>query len=80
MPSFTLKGIPDDLYQRLKRSAKEHRRSVNSELLVLLECALAARRVDVDAVLARADALRRRLRVTPLTDAALRKAKDQGRP
>lgn len=35
MPTtLTLKNIPDDVYQRLKRSASEHRRSLNSEAIV----------------------------------------------
>jgi plasmid stability protein len=80
MPSFTLKGIPPDLYRRLKRSAAEHRRSVNSEVLVLLERALNVRQVDVERSLARIDALRNKLRVTPLTERKLRKAKREGRP
>ncbi len=80
MPSFTLKGIPPDLYRRLKRSAAEHRRSINSEVLVLLERALTARHVNVEKTLAQLDALRNRLRVTPLTERALRRAKREGRP
>lgn len=80
MPSFTLKGIPPDLYRRLKRSAAEHRRSINSEVLVLLERALTVRQVNVEKTLAQLDALRSRLRVTPLTERALRRAKREGRP
>jgi len=80
MPSFTLKSIPPDLYRRLKRSAAEHRRSVNSEVLVLLERALTVRQVNVEKTLARVDALRNRLRVTPLTERTLKRAKREGRP
>jgi plasmid stability protein len=80
MPSFTLKNIPEDLYARLRASAAEHRRSINQEALVRLEEALAARRADPEALLRRADRLRRRLRVRPLTDRALREARDRGRP
>ena len=80
MPSFMLKSIPPDLYRRLKRSAAEHRRSVNSEVLVLLERALTVRQVNVEKTLARVDALRNRLRVTPLTERTLRRAKREGRP
>ncbi len=80
MRSFTLKGIPDDLYERLKRSAEAHRRSVNSEVLVLLERALTGRRRDPQESLARADALRARLGLTPLTDDELERSKRAGRP
>lgn len=38
--NITLKNIPDDIYARLKTSAQEHRRSLNSEAIVCLETAL----------------------------------------
>ena len=35
MPTtITLKGIPDDVYLRLKQSADANRRSLNSEVIV----------------------------------------------
>jgi len=41
MPTtITLKGIPDDVYDRLKRSAESNRRSVNSEVIACLETLL----------------------------------------
>lgn len=80
MPTLTIKSMPDPLYRRLKKRAAEHRRSLNSEILVCLERAIAAEPVDPRAVLARADALRQRLRVPRLTDARLRAAKAAGRP
>ena len=79
MPTLTIKGMPDPLYQRLKQRAAEHRRSLNSEILVALEQSIAATSPDTQALLARADALRTALRVPPLTDAGLRAAKSRGR-
>jgi len=80
MPTLTLKSIPDALYHRLKDRALENRRSLNSEILVCLERVVAAETVDARAVLARADALRERLRVPHLTEARLHAAKAAGRP
>jgi hypothetical protein len=37
MPTLTLKNIPADLHARLKASAEQNRRSLNSEILVRLE-------------------------------------------
>jgi plasmid stability protein len=37
MPTLTLKNIPDDLHARLKASAEQNRRSLNSEILSRLE-------------------------------------------
>ena len=51
MPSLTLKGIPDDLIVRLRYRAEQHRRSVNSEVIVLIEEALGIRARARSAVL-----------------------------
>ncbi|MGI8508642.1 MAG: FitA-like ribbon-helix-helix domain-containing protein [Gemmatimonadaceae bacterium] len=83
MPTLTIKGMPDPLYHRLKQRAAEHRRSLNSEILVCLDQAVAVAVVDPQAALARADSVRHRiqqLHVPRLTDAGLRAAKASGRP
>jgi len=80
VPSITVKSIPDELYERIKQSAAEHRRSINKEVIICLERTLLARRVNPAAFLARADALREQSNLPPLTDNILRKAKAEGRP
>jgi len=44
MPVLTIRNVPDDLYAKLKTSAAERRRSVNSEVIECLRVALASRR------------------------------------
>jgi plasmid stability protein len=80
MPAITIKNIPDELYQRLKRSAAAHRRSINSEVIVSLERTLANKRTDLGALLTRVDDLREKVALPPLTEEILRAAKDSGRP
>jgi plasmid stability protein len=80
MPSLTIKSLPDGLYKLLKARAAEHRRSINSEVLWCLETALRSRRVEPEALLARADAVRERLRMPAWTAERLRDAKSAGRP
>ena len=80
MPTITLKNIPDELYARLKESAADHRRSLNSEIIVRLERALLSAWVDPDAFLAEADARRKRLALPPLTKRRLKAIKTAGRP
>lgn len=80
MPTLTIKGMPDTLYRRLKERAAANRRSLNSEILVALEQAVTSPPPDAEALLARADALRAKLRAPRLTDAQLRTAKNSGRP
>lgn len=80
MPSLTIKDIPPDLYRRLKRRAAEHRRSLAGEVLVALERAVRSQPIDPAALLARADAVRERMRLPRLTEKALRAARERGRP
>lgn len=56
--TLTLKSIPDEAYERLKLSAATHRRSMNSEAIVLLEAAFLTSAVAPAERLARARALR----------------------
>lgn len=37
MPDVTLRDVPRELHRWLKRQAKNHRRSVNKEVIALLE-------------------------------------------
>ena len=43
MPTLVLRNVPDDLYQRLKETAVEHRRSMTQEAIVSLRTALDGR-------------------------------------
>ncbi len=80
MANLTLKKVPDTLYQRLKERAAAHRRSINNEAIVCLEGILEPRRVDPRNRLEEIRALRREAPKVFLTDQALRRAKDEGRP
>jgi plasmid stability protein len=77
---MTLKNVPDRLYSRLKKSAAQHRRSINSEAIVCLERSLAGQPVDPDAFLADVRRLREALGPVFLTDEDLRRARTEGRP
>ena len=46
MATLTIKNVPEKLHQRLKESAAQHRRSINSEAISCLEKVLGAHRVD----------------------------------
>jgi antitoxin FitA len=76
MANITLKNIPDPLYQA---AAARNRRSINGELIARLEESLGAAPVDVDALLARARAVREAAPLPYLTEDALRSARDEGR-
>ena len=56
--TLTLKNIPDEVYERLRKAAKRHRRSLNSEAIVCLESVLVPTGVSVDQRLQRIRRLR----------------------
>jgi plasmid stability protein len=59
MPSITLKALPAPLHRQLKARAARHKRSLNQEVIAVLEEAVApAKRVDVEAMIAEARSFR----------------------
>jgi plasmid stability protein len=79
MRTLTIKGLPEPLYRRLKQQAEAHRRSLNGEIIVCLERAVGAGRVEPRNWLAEARRFRERLQLRPLTDRELRAARRTGR-
>lgn len=80
MATLTIKNLPDDLYEQLKQSASQHRRSINGEVIVRLEGSLLMPKVDVAKTLGRIRKLRKKTSAHPLTDREIAKAKAGGRP
>ncbi|MEJ0001178.1 MAG: Arc family DNA-binding protein [Verrucomicrobiota bacterium] len=65
MPSITLKAIPKSVHSALKARAKRHKRSLNQEMIAVLEESVApSRKVDVEAMIARAKRFRESLKFT----------------
>lgn len=59
MPTtLTLKNVPDAVYERLKQSAEQHRRSLNNEAILCLETVLLPAGTTVAERLERARRLR----------------------
>ncbi len=79
MATITVKNIPDELYERLKSVAKINRRSLNSEIIVCIENAVASRRIEVDNMLAKARRLRQFTAENPIGEAEFNLAKSDGR-
>ena len=81
MPTnITLKGIPDDVYQRLKQSAEANHRSVNSEVIVCLESQLLSKRAPASEHLAAIRAIRSRLPKLGFKHEDIDRFKREGRP
>jgi len=81
MAALTIKNIPDELYQKLKASAKRNHRSLNSELIACMEKVLNSERFDQKQFLAEVREMRKKLEVRGvyLTEEFLRDAKESGR-
>ncbi|HET7274639.1 MAG TPA: Arc family DNA-binding protein [Longimicrobiaceae bacterium] len=79
MASLTIKGLPESLLERLRRAAKQRRRSLNSEVIHRLESSLGSTEVDADAILTRIQRLQDRNELPPLTDEILERAIGEGR-
>ena len=80
MPTtLTLKNIPDALYESLKASAEQHRRSLNSEAIVCLESVLLSGALSVQDRLSRARQLRASLGAIKMHEADIKAFKREGR-
>lgn len=81
MATLTLKNVPEELIDGLKREASESRRSLNQEALVRLEQSLAIRwPTAAEKVNRMRRAQARFADLEPFSDAFLQRAKSDGRP
>ena len=80
MATITLKNIPDPTYNTLKQLAAEHHRSVNSEIIHLIEKATRSTKIDPDKHLLTARALREKTKKYMITSDMLSELKNEERP
>ena len=82
MATLTIKNLPDEVHAALSRTAKRHRRSINSEAIVQLERGLEIGGPEPDQALIKVRNTRDELRERGiwLTDEILQRAKGEGRP
>lgn len=81
MPTITVKNIPDTLYETLKHQAAGHYRSINSEIIFLIEQAMnSCKPVDPTEHLLTARSLRQKTADYNLSNKELTEAKTAGRP
>jgi len=80
MPALTIKNIPEDLYKALKLTAKQHHRSINSEVIVCLKRALLPARISPEETLNNIQALRSQITPDAITAEDIENAINDGRP
>jgi len=79
MHSITVRNIPADIYESLKRSARQNRRSINGEIIVILESAVRTRKIAPEAFLVRARQIREKTAAYVIDDEEFERARDAGR-
>jgi plasmid stability protein len=79
MKSITVKNIPADIYESLKNSAKMNRRSINSEIIMIIEAAVHCKKIVPEDFIVTARQLREKTAAYVITDEEFNQAKRTGR-
>ena len=80
MPAnLTLKGVPDVVYERLKAAATVNHRSLNNEIIAVLESQVLPRRVSAEEHLTAIRAVRARLKRAHFDHDSVDEIKREGR-
>jgi len=80
MATITIKNIPDDVYEALKERAAANRRSINSEVIMIIERAFRSYRPSPEEIQEEARRLRELTAHYHLTNEELNEWKNEGRP
>ena len=80
MATITVKGIPDELYERLKAVARTNHRSLNGEIISRIERSLMPRRVGARQLVERARCLHNSFEGRTLDLELIDEARREGRP
>lgn len=79
MATLTIKNIPAELYEMLKRQATVNHRSLNSEIIFTLKQVLGFReKAESDEILAQARTIREKIKIS-LSEEEINEAKRAGR-
>jgi antitoxin FitA len=79
MVAITVKNIPVELYERVKERAKTNHRSINNELITILEQSLMPTPINVAETLERTRLIRDLTAHYVITDNEITRMKNEGR-
>lgn len=79
MHNFTIKNIPAELYEKIKMTAQENRRSINNEIIKRLENSLSSKKIDIELLFSRLNNFYKNKNIPPLSDEIINQAKEEGR-
>lgn len=80
MASITIKNIPPRLYSTVKQRAKMNHRSINGEIIAILEQVATHQTLTPEDILRKARDLRRLTAETVIMPGDIQRAKESGRP
>ena len=81
MPTtITVKNVPTELYDLLKQNAAIKHRSINNEVISIIEDALQSKRINPEDFLVSVRRLREKTKKFALTEDIINQAKNEGRP
>ncbi|MGA2532316.1 MAG: Arc family DNA-binding protein [Candidatus Aminicenantales bacterium] len=78
--AITVKNIPGNLYEKLKKRAHKNRRSINSEIISIFDEVLMVHSIQPEKMIAAARALREKTKGLALDEDFIGQAKKEGRP
>lgn len=78
--NLTIKNMPARLHQKLKAQAEENNRSLNGEVVDILEKSMGSFPLDIEELLDEVRRMRSSVHGPLLTDEFLQAAKNEGRP
>ena len=79
MHNITIKNVPGELYEKIKITARENRRSINNEIIKRLGDSLSSKKIDIKNLFSTLDNYYKNTNIHPLTDEIINKAKEEGR-
>jgi len=79
MVTVTIKNIPEEIYERVKNQAKINHRSINGEILSILEQAISIPPIDIQATIKRASKVRELTAQYTITADEIEKLINEGR-
>jgi plasmid stability protein len=79
MVTLTIKNVPEELYERIKTQAKNNHRSINKEVITIIERAFTIPPIDVQATLERTKKIRELTAHYIITDEEMTRWKKEGR-
>ena len=78
--NVTIKDLPKGVHRKLKTQAAANRRSLNREIVEILEKAVQSQPINIQEFIADLDRFHATHNIPPITEEILRAGKNEGRP